>query len=493
MRRLRPVLFIFAFLLLAVCAGLGRYVYIKGFTSKWREYVTREFRKRGFEISLQRLTLDPFRGLVAKEVQVYDASNHRRIVASIDQMTLQVNYANLARGKMFLDSLDLRSAKLTLPLDPERPGGQKLKIRRLNARLFFPHPESIYLASADARIFNVQVFAAGRLINPRAFRSQMEGRALIPPEWFERVLEEIDSLKFESDPPVVDIKFNGDLAHPERISFDMALWGERIRRHHYLFKSLYASVSCREGVIDLRQLTGSDASGEMIATGAWQPEAHTARLQAHSTINVPSLARAFDAPIAPLEDFIFYTQPTLDLRAEWSFADPPSTQVIGHLASEKFAYKSVVFEGGMADFSWDNDRWSARDIRLVHRTGEAKGDVMQVPGEFRARLESTINPKDLQPLLTGATADMMASLSFPTSPKLSLDARGAEPTIEAIVVDGRAALGAAMFRGVVSDSPNATIHYEKRLLSVSPFRLRPTEGRAGNLLFDFQSGSVRLN
>jgi len=493
MRRLRPVLFMLAIVLLVFFAGLGRYVYIKGFTSKWREYVTREFRMRGFEISLQRLTLDPFRGLVAKEVLVYDASDRRRIVAFIDQMTLQVNYANLARGKMFLDALDLRSANLSLPLDPARPRGQKLKITKLNARLFFPQPESIYLASADARIFDVQVFAAGRLINPQTFRSQAEGRALIPREWFERVLQEIESIKFESEPPVVDIKFSGDLAHLEKISFDMALWGERIRRRHHVIKNIYASVSCRDGIIDLRQLTAGDAFGELIATGAWQPEARTAQLQAHSTIDVPGLARAFEAPITPLEDFIFYTRPTLDLRAQWSFADSPFTQIIGHLGSEKFAYKSVVFERGSADFSWNNGRWSARDIRLTHRSGEARGDVMQVPGEFRARVESTINPKDLQPLLTGATAEMMASLSFPKSPALSLDASGAEPTLRSIIVNGRATLGPATFRGIVSDSPSATVHYENRLLSVSPFRLHPAEGRAGNLLFDFQSGSVRLN
>jgi hypothetical protein len=491
MRRLRPVLFVLAFLLLIFLAGLGRYVYIKGFTSKWRQYVTREFRMRGFEISLQRLTLDPFRGLVAKEVQIYDASDRRRIVAFIDQMTLQVNYANLVRGKMFLDSLDLRSAKLSLPLDPERPRGQKLKITKLNARLFFPQPESIYVASADARIFDVQVFAAGRLINPQAFHSQTGGRALIAPEWIERILKEIESVKFESEPPVLDIKFSGDLAHPEKFSFDAALWGEHIRRRHHVIKTLYASVSCRDGIIDLRQLTATDAFGELIATGAWQPEAQTAQLQAHSTVDVPGLARALEASIPPLEDFIFYTQPTVDLRAEWSFADPPSTQIVGNLTSQKFAYKSVVFERGSADFSWINGSWSARDIRLAHRTGEARGDVMQVPGEFRARIESTINPKDLQPLLTGATAEMMESLSFPKSPKLSLDARGAGPA--SIVVDGSVTLGPAIFRGVVSDSPIATVHYENRLLSVAPFCLHRAGGREGDLLFDFQSGSVRLN
>jgi hypothetical protein len=493
MRLLRPVLFVLAFLMLIFVVGLGRYVYIKGFTSKWREYVRREFRKRGFEISLQRLTLDPFRGLVAKEVLVYDASDRRRTVAVIDQMILQVNYANLARGKMFLDALDLRSANLTLPVDPRRPRGQKIKITKLNARLFFPQPESIYLASADARVFDVQVFAAGRLINPQAFRSQAQGRALIPTRWIERVLEEIESVKFEAEPPVVDVKFSGDLAHPEKISFDVALWGERIRRRRYEIKNLYASVSCRDGTIDLRQLTATDASGELIATGAWQPEARTAQLVAHSTIDVPSLARAFQTPVAALDDFIFYTQPALDVRAEWSFADPPSTQIIGHLASGKFAYKSVVFDRGTADFSWTGDRWSARDIHLVHRTGEAKGDLMRTPGEFLARLTSTINPKDLQPLLTGATADLLASLSFPKSPRLSLDAHGAAPTLESIVVNGKAVLGPAMFHGVVSDSPSATVHYENRLLSVSPFRAHPAAGKTGALLFDFQSGSVRLN
>src|SRR5580658_10213096 len=74
MRRLRPVMFLLGFLLLVFLTGLGRYAYSRGFTRKWREYVTREFRKRGFEISLQRLTLDPFHGLVAKDVLVYDAS-----------------------------------------------------------------------------------------------------------------------------------------------------------------------------------------------------------------------------------------------------------------------------------------------------------------------------------------------------------------------------------------------------------------------------------
>ena len=491
MRRLRPYLLTLGFLLLVYLIGLARYAYIRGFTSKWRGYVTEEFRKRGFEISLRRLTLDPGRGLVAKEVVVYDARDRRRVVAVIDQMILQVNYANLARGKMFLDALDLRAANLSLPLDPAHPGGPKIKVTKLNARLFFPQPESIQLASAEARIFGVQVFAAGRLINPQAFHPSASAAAAVPPEWIERVLSEIDELKFDGAPPVIGLRFSGDLAHPEKISFDLDLWGERIRRRRHLIKSLYASVGCRDGVIDVRQVKAADTVGELRASGAWDTGAQTAQFRVHSTIDVPGLAHAFRVPMTSLDDFVFYTQPEVDIRGDWSFAEPQVTQVIGHVATEKFACKSVVFERGSADFSWNNGSWSARDFRLRHRTGEASGDVMQVPGEFRARLKSTINPNDLQPLLSGGVAEMLTPLSFPKSPELTLDAHGTDPTPEAVVIDGTGKLGPAAFNGVAGNSENAKIHYQGRLLTVAPFFLNPAEGKTGNLLFDFQSGTVR--
>src|SRR5258708_23241170 len=164
MRRTRLVLIILGPFLFALLVGAGRYDASRGFTSKWRGYVTGEFRKRGFEVSLRRLTLDPFRGLVAKEVLVYDARDRRRTIAVIDQMILQVNYANLARGKPFLEALDLRAANLSLPLDPARPRGQKIKVRKLTARLFLPALK-FYLASAEARFFDVQGLAHRRLIN----------------------------------------------------------------------------------------------------------------------------------------------------------------------------------------------------------------------------------------------------------------------------------------------------------------------------------------
>ena len=491
MRRVLPT---FLALLTAVVFGAGWYAYHKGFTSKWRGLVTNEFRKRGLEVSLRRLTLDPLRGLVAKEVRIYETKERKRTVAFVDEMVLQVNYANFARGKLFLDALDLREASLSLRLDNAKSHGQRIEIRKLNARLFLP-PQQIYLAHADAEIFGVRVHAAGRLINPQTFRPKASDHdfALI-----ERIAAEIAALKFEAEPPVVSVTFSGDLAQPDKIAVDFALWGEKIRRNNYLLRSLYVAGDFRDGAIDLRELTARDAVGELHLTGFIDPSAKTAQLRLRSTLASPALLRAFDALPLP-DDTVFFTPPTIDARAELSFGETPAALVLGHVSVGKFACKSVIFESASADFSsdgtrWPLPRWTLRDFRLTHRTGAISGDVQQVPGDFRARLHSDINPKALRPLLTGQAAETLGQFEFPQPPQLTLEASGTAPTPEALVVHGEVKLGPASFRGVAAESASATLHYENRVLSLAPFRVQRAEGGGGGgLYFDFRRDEVRFD
>src|SRR5277367_1010156 len=133
----RVLLTLFALFLAVTLSGLW-YASNRGFTRKWRGRVSEEFHKRGVEVTLRRLTLDPMRGLVATDVRVFDAQDRKRTLAVIDEMVLQVNFANLIRRKTFLDALDLHDANLSLPLDPQKPRGPKIEIARLNGRLFLP-------------------------------------------------------------------------------------------------------------------------------------------------------------------------------------------------------------------------------------------------------------------------------------------------------------------------------------------------------------------
>src|SRR5919198_1160752 len=74
-----------AVLILGAMAGGGWYVAKKGFGRKWRGMVVEELHKHGVEASVRRLTLDPFRGLVAQDVRIFDYKKSDNTIAQISR------------------------------------------------------------------------------------------------------------------------------------------------------------------------------------------------------------------------------------------------------------------------------------------------------------------------------------------------------------------------------------------------------------------------
>src|SRR5205823_11511379 len=112
----------------------------------------REFRKRGIDMQVKRITLDPFQGIVAREVRIVDANDPGKVFALVDRAVLDINYQNLMRNEPFLNAVDLRNADLWLPLDPNDPESERIEISRLNARLLMP-PHEWYLSEGTASVY----------------------------------------------------------------------------------------------------------------------------------------------------------------------------------------------------------------------------------------------------------------------------------------------------------------------------------------------------
>jgi hypothetical protein len=422
---------------LFIC-GLGAtawYAYDKGFTKKWRGLIQEEFRKQGFEVTLRRLTIDPFRGLVAKEVKVFETKNRRRTLAVIDEMTLGINYANAIRGRAFLDTLDLRDANLSLPLDPANPRRDRLEITKLNARLFLPHNQ-IYLARAEAEVAGIRVFATGRLLNPQAFRidrdKRKEGRTA---EMAANVLDELRKLKIHDEPPLLAVEFRGDLSDPGGIAIDLRLEGQAIRRDDYEIHDVRLAATVRNGVVELQRCDIRDDSGLFQAHAVFRTGTRELEARLRSDLDIQSMAQAFDAGDL-LRDWTFRGAPSISLQGRAKFdGEAPSYECRGSVKLKKFAYKTVIFEGLSVDGSWDGTRWSMRDLKLLHRSGEVSGDFLHVPGDFRARIHSTVNPKLIAPLLSGRAAQWFERFNFKDAPGFDVDVQGSEPELAASSTD----------------------------------------------------------
>src|SRR5213082_2488974 len=173
-----------AVLALGAMAGGGWYLAKKGFGRKWRGLVVEELHKHGVEASVRRLTLDPFRGLVAQDVRIFDYKNRENTIAQISRISLDVNYAALLQRQPFLNAIDIRNAQVSLPL-PEGadPKAARAEIRNLHGHIYFP-PEQIYVSQADGIFCGIQISATGQLIRRNDYQPSKE---ITEEEWLKRL------------------------------------------------------------------------------------------------------------------------------------------------------------------------------------------------------------------------------------------------------------------------------------------------------------------
>jgi len=479
---------VLAALLIVLGAGLlGSVWYVanRGFTRKWRVFVSEEFRKRDIDLTLGKLTLDPFRGIVAENVKVFDTRDRKRTLAVIDEMRLVINWANLIHGKTFLDALDLREATLALPLDPKQPGGRRIEVSRMSGRLFLP-PQQIVLSRFEAELYGIRVSASGRIVNPQEARKKKPPEGAKQPESaIAAVIDELRALKYEGDAPVLDLRFSGDLARPETVFVEAKLWAERVRRRDWRLDSVYLDALYRDRRVAIRQLVSGDAKGSLRVSGSYDVEAKAAELQARSTIDPQPALRAF-VRVPELDEFVFYEPPEIDLTVHAAFGDSPAIQAAGHIGAKRFGYRSVIFDGFAADAVWDGERWAARNVSLRHPSGTITGDAMQLPGEFRSRLRSTINPEALAPFLSGRAAEWFQQLQFADAPEVSAEVSGPEPDPAKLSGNAALKLGRTAYRNVWATQASATLRYGERKLTVDPLHVVREEGAGeGGLVFDF--------
>ncbi len=255
-------------MLALLCWG-GWYLANKGFGRQWRTKVVEELRKRGIDASVRRLTLDPFRGLVAQDVRIYDSRNREKPLAVISEIALDINYAALLHRQPFLNAIDVRNADLTFPNPTADPNAPKAQLKQFRAHIYFP-PEQIFVSQADGIFCGIHISATGQLIKREDYKPT---RVVSEEEWrqrmelVQRVAAELGRLTFAGGPPSLQVKVTGDLAEMENARVAATLSGERVQRGTYEIKAFSAAGDWSEQKLNLTQLEWTDAGGSFASRG----------------------------------------------------------------------------------------------------------------------------------------------------------------------------------------------------------------------------------
>src|SRR3989441_2887084 len=243
--------------------GGGWYLAKRGFGRQWRYRVVEELHKRGVEASVGRLTLDPFRGLIAQNVRIFDYKNREQTLAGISEVSLDINYAALIHHEPFLNALDVQNAQITLPLKDAEGTINGAKFNDLRAHVYFP-PEQIYVSQAEGVFCGVRISATGQLIKranyqpspPVSEEEWQKGLAIL-----ERIVKELQKFSFPATPPSLQIKFSGDVAEIENARVDATLSGDRLQRGNYEMRGLSATAEWSEQHLNITHCEWNDGGG----------------------------------------------------------------------------------------------------------------------------------------------------------------------------------------------------------------------------------------
>jgi hypothetical protein len=476
--------------------GSGYYLARRGFGREWRYRVVEELHKRGVEAYIGRLTLDPFRGLVARNVRIFDYKNRENTLALISEVSLDINYAALIHRQPFLNALDVRDAQITLPLKTAEGKADKAQLTNFRAHVYFP-PEQIYVSQAEGIFCGIRISATGQLIKRENYQPSP---SVSPEEWqrrlsvAQRVLNELKKFTFPGVPPSLQLKFSGDVAEIEKAHVEATLRGDRLQRARYEIRDLSAAAEWNDQRLDIGHCEWGDAKGNFAARADWNHETNRANVQVRSSVDLKAFLDAFGLgePLAGIE---FHSPPLVEISGSLTFGPNRfRPNVIGHAAFGQFTYKRVPFSDLAADFSWDGERTFVRDLRVRHQTGLLRADLLDAPDDFRLNIESTISPGSLRPVVPRELNEFLRDWEWQRSPAIRLAIRGKDRNPGSWQGDGTVVLGRTRFRGTWMNSANTRIRFADGALTCEEVRVSRDEGvGSGSFTYDFKKHEVRVS
>ncbi len=487
-------------LLLGIASFLlaaGIYAYTDSFDRRWRGFVQQELQAHGVFLDFDRLTVNPFGGLVVKEVRLFNDNTRQHVIAAVDRLNLDVDFAKLLEGQVVIESLELSHTGVALPVDPERPELTVVELKDLNARAFL-NGDQLEIRQAEGDLQGLRISITGVLTLPKKdedpnkpSKSAMERLSMMR-EHRAQVQNGLDWLaRFRSNTlPELTVNVSGDLNLPQELRGTLSFRAVNLKFEDYVWKELIADAEYDGGMIDVKRLHLSDHLGTLEATAAWRLGSERARFQLTSSADIPSLARAF-LDNDGLREVVFYDEaPQLSLEGFWypkrgRNADGTASfpaEVTGRIDCKRFGSRGAVFNGLSASIGVSTDGFYVRDMVLTHKTGTILMQLMQ-HREHGVKYDATLrmDPNVLLPfVLREKTRDVIRRFQFDEKSEIDVHVAGEGPSfvLQDGVNSGHGLLKNFRYNGVELESMEADMSFQGFMQAYQNIKIHHARGPA---------------
>ncbi len=485
---IRAVLFI-----VFICLPAG-IIYLRevGIGYGLKERVAGALSGKGFSTEIGKLLVDPFKGLIAKNVEVKETTGGAVNLARIERLVVSVNLTDLLAGRFTVDHIRLDETDVSIPIGTE-PDSPRLNVNGVSAELFFLG-DQMRISSFEGRVQGVNVVLSGSLQNPRAFQLQPPAKQQNPQlgkELLSKIIETLSTLKFPGAPPELRVKINGNLADLTTLAISpISLRCGPIVTPNWSVEGVEAEADYEKQVLNIKRLKVRASEGSLNLSAKWKDGALDFELSSNL---MPEPFRRLLPKDSPLKNLKFAAAPRLEATGRLAQASPVQYNVTGTMQIGKFSFRGMDFDAFSTDFASSNGKIFLRDAKLLAAGGQIGVDLLLAPQDFRVRLSNTIAPTAFAPLLGKKERDALKLMDFRDAPYLQLDLRGPKPDFAALSGTGFLRLGRTSMRGSSLDWAQSKIEVAESAITYRDFSLG--RGKAvgkGTFVYDFGGQQVIL-
>lgn len=184
-------------------------------------------------------------------------------------------------------------------------------------------------------------------------------------------------------------------------------------------------------------------------------------------------------------------------QPDWREEVRPTLRLQGEFdVEESGTYRGVRVDSARSHFIYSNLTWHLPDLHVTRPEGvlDAEHRAHDVTKEFYWNFQSTLDIRDLAPLLSADAWKLTNLVSFTQPPTIVAEVRGRSRDNESVGAHGRVAVSNFTFRGESFSGLATEVDYTNRLLTcLAPRVQRGAQGLAADgLLADFPADRVYI-
>ncbi|MFZ4774544.1 MAG: hypothetical protein ACOYM3_04230 [Terrimicrobiaceae bacterium] len=470
-----------------------------GFGAK--EALARSLSNNAIEVSIGRLALDPFAGLLARDIAIHDRALDARLIAKVSAVALSLNLSELTNRRIVVDKLSLENAGVSIPVENSE-SAPRLEVQEVSAEVILLG-DQLRLSRFEGLVEGIRVELSGLFQNPATFRmppsqprqqgpSGSGGRA----ELIEKVLRELAAMSFPDGPATIHASLEADLADPESLHVEgFSLRSGRILGKGWHLQAVEVHGEYENGELKIPRIYVRDDKGMLEGSVEWSRGEGSADGAVLSTLDPTPFLQLMKGKNEALQDLVFSRPPELEARIQVKPGEAkPEISVTGMAIAPAFAFKGTEFRDVGCHFAWKDGVIYARDMRFSVGRGKFEGQIWVAPNDFRLAAKNSIPPTSLIGLFDPKTREFLSKMEFVDLPDISVSLHGTKLDFANIRGKGHLKLGRTAMRGSWMDSAESDFEIGDRCVTYKDFVVKTGEGRGtGSFAYDVGLQEARLN